>query len=147
MTSIKNLDTNLLGINKMTFTSTGSVGYGIEYFKNLDGVNSLYLVFNDVDAYFECIDENKYLLFTLTDKNREALEIYKELWSEIKDEIETIKEYNKTMKPIRHEKYFMKIRFESHYDLLLSKILNILVCLINAKPAFQKMANITHKFI
>ena len=79
MTSIKNLDTSLLGINQMTFTSTGSVGYGIKYFKNLDDVNSLYLIFNDVDAYFGCINENKYLIFTLTDKNREALENYKEL--------------------------------------------------------------------
>ena len=32
----------------------------------------------------------------------------------------------------------MKIRFESDYDLLLSKILNIPVCLINPKSAFQK---------
>ena len=40
ITNIKNLDTNLLGINQMTFTSTDSVVYEIEYFKNLDGVNS-----------------------------------------------------------------------------------------------------------
>ena len=45
MTNIKNLDTNLLGINQVTFTSNDSVVYDIEYFKNLDGVNSLYLVF------------------------------------------------------------------------------------------------------
>ena len=51
----------------------------------------MYLVFNDVDAYFECIDENKYLIFDLTDKNKEALKNYKELCSEIKDEIETIR--------------------------------------------------------
>ena len=56
MANIKNLDTNLLGTNQITFTNTGSVIYYIEYFKNLDGINSLYLVFNDVDAYFECID-------------------------------------------------------------------------------------------
>ena len=91
--------------------------------KNLDGVNSLYLVFNDVDAYVECIDENKYLGFTLTNKNREALENYKELWSEIKDEIETIR----GIEPIRYEKDFMKIKFESNDDLPLGKILNIRV--------------------
>ena len=44
MTNITGLDTNLLGINQMTFTSTDSVVYDIEYFKNLDGVNYLYLV-------------------------------------------------------------------------------------------------------
>ena len=79
MTNIMNIDTNLLGINQISFTSTDIVVYEIEYFKNLDSINSLYLVFNDVDTYFECIDENKYLVFASTDKNREVLENYKEL--------------------------------------------------------------------
>ena len=100
---------------------TGSIVYDIEYFKNLDCVNSLYLVFNDVDAYFEYIDENKYLIFTLTDKNREALENYKELWIKIKDEIETIR----GTEPIKYEKDFMKLKFELNDDLLLGEILNI----------------------
>ena len=91
MTNMKNLDTNLLGIDQMTFTSTDSIVYEIEYFKNLDDVNSLYLVFNGVDAYFERIDENKYLVFAITDKDREILENYKEIWTEMKDEIETIR--------------------------------------------------------
>ena len=54
-----NLDTNVLGINQITFATTDSVIYEIKYFKNLDDVNSLYLVFNDIDAYSECIDKNK----------------------------------------------------------------------------------------
>ena len=62
MTSIKNFDANLLGINKISFTSTDSVVYDIEYFKNLDGANSLYLVFNDVHVYFKENNENKYLV-------------------------------------------------------------------------------------
>ena len=90
-TDIKNLDTNLLGINQISFTNTDSVAYDNEYFKNLDGVNSLYLIFNDVDNYFKAYNEDKYLVFILTNKNKEALENYKELWSEIKDEIETIR--------------------------------------------------------
>ena len=134
MTNIKNLDTNLLGINQISFTSTDSIIYDIEYFKNLDGVNSLYLVFNDADAYFECIDENKYLVFALTDKNREALKNYKALWSEIKDEIGIIRR----IKPIKYQKDFMKINFESNDDLPLGKILNILVCVIIAKSVFQE---------
>ena len=71
MTNIKNLDTNLLRINQIIFTNNDSVVYDIEYFKNLDSVNSLHLVFNDVDAFFEEYNENKYLVFALTD-NREA---------------------------------------------------------------------------
>ena len=73
----------------------------------------MHIVFNDVDACFECIDENKYLIFTLTDKNREALKSYKELCSEIKNEIEIIREIGS----IEYEKDFMKAKFESSDDL------------------------------
>ena len=126
MTNIKNLDINLLGINQISFTSTDSVIYDMGYFKNLEGVNSLYFILNDVDAYFEEHNENKYFVFALTDKNREALENYKELWSEVKDEIETIKGIG----PIKYEKDFMKIRFESDDNLPLGRILNIPVCIV-----------------
>ena len=50
MTNIMNLDTIVLSINQILFTSTDIVIY--EYIKNLDGVNSLHLAFNDVDASF-----------------------------------------------------------------------------------------------
>ena len=130
MTNIMNLDTNLLSINQISFTSTDIVVYEIEYFKNLDGINSLYLLFNNVDAYFECIDGNKYLVFALTDKNKRALENYKE----IKEEIRTIR----GIEPFEYEKDIMKIRFESDYGLPLGKILNILVCVIIARSVFEK---------
>ena len=67
---------NLLGIYQRTFTNTDSVVYDTECFKIFYGLNSFYLAFNGVDAYFECIDESKYLLFALTDKIRDALENY-----------------------------------------------------------------------
>ena len=123
-----------MGTNQITFTNTDSVVYDIEYFKNFDGVNSLYLVFNDLDVYFECIDENKYLFLALRDKNREALENYRELWSEIIDEIETIK----GIEPIEYEKKFMKIKFESDDGLPLDKVLNIPLCVVIAKSVFQE---------
>ena len=134
MANIKNFGTDLLSINQISFTSTDSVIYDIEYFRNLDGANSLHLIFNDVDASFEEYNENKYLVFTLTNKNREALENYKELWSEIKDEIETIK----GIEPVKYEKDFMKIKFESNDDLPLCKMLNIPVCVIIVKPVFLR---------
>ena len=37
---------------------------------------SLYLVFNNVDAYIEEDNEDKYFIFILTDKNKEGLENY-----------------------------------------------------------------------
>ena len=55
MTNIKNFDPILLSINQISFKSTDSVIYDIEYItmKSLDNASSLYLVFNSVDAYTE----------------------------------------------------------------------------------------------
>ena len=69
MTNIKNFDLNSLSIDQISFK-----------FKNIDSSNSLYLVFNNVDAYIEENNENKYLVFPLKDKKKEALENYTELW-------------------------------------------------------------------
>ena len=60
-----------------------------------------------------------------TDKNKEALENYTELWDEVKDQIELISS-NKT---IKYKKDFIKIKFELDDDLPLGKILNIPVCM------------------
>ena len=78
MINIKNIDQHLLSINRMPFTSTDCIIYDI-FFKNLDAVNSLYLVFNNVDPYIEEYNEDKYLIFALTGKNKEPLENYTEL--------------------------------------------------------------------
>ena len=92
MINIKIFDPNLLSIDQISFKSTDSVIYYIKYIKSLGGENSLYLVSNNVDAYIECnstqkSNENKYLIFTSTHKNKEALENYTELWDEIKDQV------------------------------------------------------------
>ena len=134
MTNIKNFDPNLVSIAQISFKNTDCVIYDIEYFQNLDSSYSLYLVFNNVDAYIEENNENEYLVFALTDKNKEALENYTELWDEIKNEIEAIRE----IESIKYEKYFMKIKFESDNDLPLGKILNISVCVIIVRPSFQE---------
>ena len=135
MTNIKNFDLSLLSIDQVLFKkSANCVFYEIKYFKNLDSSNSLYLVFNNVDAYIEESGENKYLIFASTDKNGKALENYTELWNKIKEQIELIS----GNKVIKYEKDFMKIKFESNDDLPLGKILNILVCIIIVRSVFKK---------
>ena len=57
MTNIMDLDTKLLGINQISFARTDIVAY----FKNLDGVNSFYLVFNDVDVLSALMKINTWL--------------------------------------------------------------------------------------
>ena len=115
MTNIKNFNPTLLSIEKISFESTDSVIYDIEYItiKRLDNENSLYLTFDNVDAYIEENNEDKYLIFASTDKNKEPLENYIELWDEIKNKIEAVS----GDKPIKYGRDFMKIKSESHDDL------------------------------
>ena len=142
MTNIKKLNTNLLGINQISFTSTESVVYDIylkdlliyEYFKDLDGLTSLYLVFNDADVYFKENNENKCLIFASTNKNKEALENYTELWDKPKNKTETIK----GIESIKYEKDFMKTRFKSDNSLPLGKIINIPLYVIIVESVFQE---------
>ena len=126
MTNIKNFDQNLLNMDQISFKSTDYFIYDIEYFKNVNSKNSPHLVFNNVDAYIAENNEDKYLIFAFTDKNKKALENYTELWDEVKEQIELISGNN----PIKYQKDFTKIRFESDGDLPLGKILNISACVI-----------------
>ena len=134
MINIKNFDPSLLNKNQVSFEDNDSVIYEIQYFKNLDSSNSLYLVFNNLDAYIENSGKNKYLIFASTDKNGKALEHYTERWNEIKEQIE-LKSGNKV---IKYEKDFMKIKSGSNDDLPLSKILNIPVCIIIVRSVFEE---------
>ena len=84
----------------MSFKSTDCVSYDMKYFKNFDSSNSLYLVFNNVDAYIEENNEDKYLILAPRDKKKEALENYIEYWDEIKDQIELIS----SNEPIKYKK-------------------------------------------
>ena len=45
--NIKDTDLSAIGVNKISITN-----YEIEYYDNLIHNNPLYLIFNDVDAYF-----------------------------------------------------------------------------------------------
>ena len=53
MTNINDFDPSLLNIDKISFKSDELIMYGIKYIKNLNSLNTLYLVFNNLDAYIE----------------------------------------------------------------------------------------------
>ena len=137
MSNIGDFDLSLLIIDQIAFKSNDSIIYDIKYIKNLNGSNSLYLVFNNLDAYIEKSGENKYLIFASTDKNEMVLGDYTEIWNEIKEQIELI-ELISGNKVIKYSKDFMKIRFESDDDLLISKIIIIPVCVIIMRDVFEE---------
>ena len=83
---IKNIDLNLITINKKYVKNTDAASYKIKYItmqsinnQNIDKEVPLFLNFSDVDAYIIEENENKYLVFVLTKNNKEVLELYKKL--------------------------------------------------------------------
>ena len=143
MINIKSFDPNLLSLDKISFKSTNAINYHIEYITmksidhlNTDSANNLYLVFNNVNGYIEESNEDKYFIFASTDKSKEILEKYKELWDEIKNQIKTIN--GGECNSIEYKKDFMKIRFESKDDLPLSKVLSIPSLIIVVRSVLQE---------
>ena len=104
MTHINNFDLSLLNIDEVLFESDKL----IKYIKNLNGSDSFYHVFNNLDAYIEKSGENRYLIFSSTGKNNIMLENFTKLWDEIKELIELIT----GDKVIKYSKDFMKIKFK-----------------------------------
>ena len=57
---------------------------------NIHSVNPLYLIIGEADGSIKEKNGNKYLVFASTDKNKEVLEKYTELWDGIKNLIKKI---------------------------------------------------------
>ena len=59
--------------------------------ENIYSLNPLYLILNHVNGYLEEKNENKYLVFDdITNKHKEVIKKYTELWDKIKNEIKAI---------------------------------------------------------
>ena len=87
MTNISDFDPSLLNIDQVLFESNELIMYDIKYIKNLNSSDSLYLVFNNLDAYIGKMGENRYLIFASTDKNKIVLENYTELRMKLKNKL------------------------------------------------------------
>ena len=83
----------------------------------INSVNPLHIVFNKVNGYFEEINGSKYLTLVPTNKNKEKIKKYEELWIKIRDLIRSITRNS-------DEKY-MKIKFSSDDELSVNKTIEI----------------------
>ena len=78
-------------------------------------VNPLYLIFGNVNGYFEEINGNKYLTLFPTSESKEKIKKYKELW--IKNLIKSI-----TKNSDDYDEKYIKIKFNLDDNLPLNKI-------------------------
>ena len=80
-----------MGVNQISFINDDAVIHENKYFKDFDNATPLYPVFNNVDVHFKSVNEDKYLVFAQTDRNKKVLEKYEEFWNTIREEIRLIK--------------------------------------------------------
>ena len=106
--SYKNLD--IYNIGYVTVKTIGS-GYDI------NSVNPLYLRIGNANEYIEEINENKYLVFDDTHKNKKILKKYHDVFNGIMSKIREIDD-----DWLEYLKDYMKIKFSSDDNLPLNTI-------------------------
>ena len=105
----------------------------IKYYVKIYNVNPLYLIFRDVNRYYEEIDESKYLALIPTNENKEKTQKNKELCSKIRDLIRSI-----TKNSNDYDEKHKKIKFNSDDELHLNKMIKIPTMTVVVKAVFQE---------
>ena len=95
MINVKDFDLHFLKIDKKLCKNIDICYIGYKTIKDFDyvrinSVNPLNIFIGKADGYVEEKSENKYLIFTSTDKRKKVLTKYKEIWHEVKYLIKTI---------------------------------------------------------
>ena len=140
MINLKNFESNLLKIDKKHYKGIDIyyIGYitikKIGDCENIHSVNPLYLLVNHASGYIEEKNGNKYLIFDdSVNENKALLKKYADVWDGIKNEIKAIN----GDKENDYGKDYMKIKFNSDSDLLLSKPLKFHVMTITIRSVFE----------
>ena len=95
-------------------------------------VNTLYLVFGNVNGYFDEINENKYQTLIPTNQSKEKIKNYEELWIKIRDLIRSI-----TRNLDDYDEKYMQIKFDYDDNLPLNKTIEISIVTIVVRPVFH----------
>ena len=105
----------------------------ISYYQNIHSVSPLYLIISKAYGYIEESNGDKYLVFASTDKNKEVLTKYIDLWDGIKNLIKKVND-----KPGKYDKGSMKIKFKSDDNLHLNKTLKPHMLTVIVRSAFKE---------
>ena len=100
---------------------------------NINSVDPLYLNITNSNGYIEKKSVNKYLIFDSTDKNKEVLKKYDDVFNGIRDKIKEINSND-----CDYEKDYMKIKFNSDDDLPLNKSLKFTLMTITISCVFEE---------
>ena len=93
----------------------------------------LYLIFSNVNGYFEENNGNKYLRLVADNDIKEEIRKYKKLWIEIRDLTRSV-----TKNSDDYDEKYMKIKFNSHNELPPNKTTETSKMTIVARVAFHE---------
>ena len=137
--NFENLKSNLLKMKKKSHKDIGiyNIGYitikKIDNCKNIYIVNPLYLRITHANGYIKEINENKCLIFDSTDKNKELLKKYHDVFNGIRDKIKEV-----SNEECDYEKDYVKIKFSSDDDLPLNKPLRFHLMTLTLRSVFEE---------
>ena len=137
MVNIKDIDSNLLKLDKKSYKNIAI--YYIGYITKKDtyainSVNPLYLIVHEVDGFTENKEGSKCLNIDFTGSNSEVLKKHAEIWSGIKDQIKKIN----NCKSEEYGKDYMKIKFSLDDDFPLNKQLKLLNLTTIVRTVFEE---------
>ena len=119
---IETFDSNMLKLDKKSYKDLDIYNIGYVTIKKIgdcydvNSVNPLYLRINNASGYIKEINKDKYLIFDDTDKNKELLEKYDDVFSGIMSKIKQIDD-----DWLEYTKGYKKIKFNSDDNLPLNK--------------------------
>ena len=96
-------------------------------------VNPLYLIFGNVNVYFEEINGNKYLTLILPNESKEKIKMYEELRIQIRNLIRSI-----TKNADDYDEKYMKMKFDSYRNSPLDKTIEIPIVEIVVRAIFHE---------
>ena len=134
MININDFDPGLLHVHRIAIDHDFIV-YDVKYVKSLDRVDSLYVVFNDLDATFRKSGKDRYLIISSKVKNELMLENCTEIFDDIADQIELMSDNDNKLK---YYKDIMRIKFKTNDDLVFNEMMNTPVCVIVASSVFKE---------
>ena len=94
---------------------------------------TLYLIFGEMNGYFEVINENRYLRLVPTNESKEKIKKYEEMWIKIKDLIRS-----RTKNLDDYDEKHMEIKFDSDDNLPLNKTIKIPIVTIVDRAVFYE---------
>ena len=119
-------DLDIFNIGYVTIKKTG---YGYD----VNSVNPLYLRINNTDGYIKEINNDKYLIFDDTDKNKELLEKYDNVFSGIMSKTKKIDD-----DWLKYSKGFKNVKFNSDDNLPLNKQLKFHTITVTIRCVFSE---------